>query len=129
MYYPSGANKGADQLCSYCIADLRLCFRICKFWPIYTFRKWPSNIPILSIFSALPQLSEAVLKPVLVIGSKWAKWVMREFPDEKFDPKLVKMGPEKEAVKGQEKLDPGRKKKKDSPAGEIEFPPDQFPDN
>ena len=28
-------NKGADQLCSYCTADLRLCFRICRllaFW-------------------------------------------------------------------------------------------------
>ena len=23
-------NKGADQLCSYCTADLRLCFGICK---------------------------------------------------------------------------------------------------
>ena len=23
-------NKGADQLCGYCEADLRLCFRICK---------------------------------------------------------------------------------------------------
>ena len=23
-------NKGADQLCSYCTPDLRLCFRICK---------------------------------------------------------------------------------------------------
>ena len=30
MYYPCGENKGADQLCSYCTADLRLCFRICK---------------------------------------------------------------------------------------------------
>ena len=30
MYYPSSENKGADQLCSYCTADLRLCFRICK---------------------------------------------------------------------------------------------------
>ena len=30
MYHPSGENKGADQLCSYCTADLRLCFRICK---------------------------------------------------------------------------------------------------
>ena len=30
MYYPSGENIGADQLCSYCIADLRLCFRIGK---------------------------------------------------------------------------------------------------
>ena len=23
-------NKNADQLCSYCTADLRLCFRICR---------------------------------------------------------------------------------------------------
>ena len=32
LYYPSSENKGADQLCSECTADLRLCFRIhvCK---------------------------------------------------------------------------------------------------
>ena len=30
FYYPSSENKGADQLCSYCTADLRLCFRIGK---------------------------------------------------------------------------------------------------
>ena len=30
MYYPYSENKGADQLRSYCAADLRLCFRICK---------------------------------------------------------------------------------------------------
>ena len=30
MHYPSSENKGADQLCSYCTADLRLCFRIGK---------------------------------------------------------------------------------------------------
>ena len=30
MYYPSGENKGADQLRSYCEADLRLCFRLGK---------------------------------------------------------------------------------------------------
>ena len=28
MYYLCSENKGADQLCSYCTADLRLCFRI-----------------------------------------------------------------------------------------------------
>ena len=28
LYYPCGENKGADQLCSYCTADLRPCFRI-----------------------------------------------------------------------------------------------------
>ena len=30
LYYPYSANKGADQLRSYCEADLRLYFRICK---------------------------------------------------------------------------------------------------
>ena len=28
--YPSSENKGADQLHSYCEADLRLCFRLCR---------------------------------------------------------------------------------------------------
>ena len=30
LYYLCGENKGADQLCDYREADLRLCFRICK---------------------------------------------------------------------------------------------------
>ena len=30
LYYPYSENKGADQLRSYCAADLRLCFRKCK---------------------------------------------------------------------------------------------------
>ena len=30
MYYLSRENKGADQLCSSCTADLRLCFRSVK---------------------------------------------------------------------------------------------------
>ena len=30
LYYPCSENKGADQLRGYRIADLRLCFRICK---------------------------------------------------------------------------------------------------
>ena len=30
LYYLYSENKGADQLRSYCAADLRLCFRICK---------------------------------------------------------------------------------------------------
>ena len=28
LYYPCSENKGADQLRSYCEADLRLCFRL-----------------------------------------------------------------------------------------------------
>ena len=30
LYYQCSENKGADQLCGYREADLRLCFRICK---------------------------------------------------------------------------------------------------
>ena len=30
MYYPCSENKNADQLRSYCEADQRLCFRLCK---------------------------------------------------------------------------------------------------
>ena len=30
LYYPSSENKDADQLRSYCEADLRLCFRLCR---------------------------------------------------------------------------------------------------
>ena len=30
LRYRYSENKGADQLRSYCAADLRLCFRICK---------------------------------------------------------------------------------------------------
>ena len=30
LYYLCSENKGADQLCGYCEADLRLCFHICK---------------------------------------------------------------------------------------------------
>ena len=30
LYYPCSENKGADQLHSYCEADLYLCFRIGK---------------------------------------------------------------------------------------------------
>ena len=30
LYYPCGQNKGADQLHSYCEADVHLCFRLCR---------------------------------------------------------------------------------------------------
>ena len=35
LFYLSSENKGADQLRSYCEADLRLCFRICKI-PVFS---------------------------------------------------------------------------------------------
>ena len=30
LYYPCSENKGADQLRSYCKADLHLCFHLCR---------------------------------------------------------------------------------------------------
>ena len=30
LYYPCSENQGADQLHSYCKADLCLCFRLCR---------------------------------------------------------------------------------------------------
>ena len=30
LYFPSSENKGSDQLRSYRVADLRLCFCICR---------------------------------------------------------------------------------------------------
>ena len=45
LYYPCSENKGADQLRSYCEADLRLCFRLCR---LFVFPCGDSNyIPIL----------------------------------------------------------------------------------
>ena len=37
LYYPCGENKGTDQLRSYCEADVRLCFCICKN-PVFSWR-------------------------------------------------------------------------------------------
>ena len=34
LYYPCSGNKDADQLRSYCEADLRLCYRI---WKMFVF--------------------------------------------------------------------------------------------
>ena len=30
LYYPCSENKGGDQLRGYCVADLRICFRLCR---------------------------------------------------------------------------------------------------
>ena len=46
MYNPSSKNKGADQLRSYCEADLRLCFRIGN---IPVFSRCGSNMKALGL--------------------------------------------------------------------------------
>ena len=52
MYYPFSENKGADQMCSYCTADLRNCFRICKLLLFYAVNflvkmAYPLNLNVL----------------------------------------------------------------------------------
>ena len=48
MYYPSSENKGADQLRSYCEADLRLCFRLGR---LLVFPCGGSNIHVFLMIS------------------------------------------------------------------------------
>ena len=53
VYYPCSENKGADQLrsCSYCEADLRLCFRIGKN-PVFLCRgSYDVQFPLSFLFS------------------------------------------------------------------------------
>ena len=59
LYYTSSVNKGADQLCSYCTADLRLRFRTCRlmvFWRGGSFVT--AGNPIDCLFRATRQSNE-----------------------------------------------------------------------
>ena len=51
LYYPCSENKGTDQLCSYCTADLRHCLSIGKILFVF-FMMW------LIIFSCLILLTK-----------------------------------------------------------------------
>ena len=58
LYYPCSENKGTDQLCNYCTADLRLCFRICKLLAFsrtgsFMFKNASSTITLISLFALL----------------------------------------------------------------------------
>ena len=54
LYYLCSENKGADQLRSYCEADLRLCFRLCR---LLVFPYGGSIIRIASLFGQkIPKL-------------------------------------------------------------------------
>ena len=48
LYYPSSENKGADQLCGYREADLRLCFRICR---LLVFPRGGSNLVLYEAYN------------------------------------------------------------------------------
>ena len=55
LYYPSSENKGADQLFCYRVADLRLCFRLCRLlvFPCSGSNAVLANIPVLKHLDAL----------------------------------------------------------------------------
>ena len=65
MYSPSSENKGADQLRSYCEADLRLCFRIGNN-PVFS--RCGSNIPHNNFFGIFVEFRQHFSKV-----SYWAK--------------------------------------------------------
>ena len=48
--YPSSENKGAGQLCSYCTADLLLCFRIGKYLVYSCFGSYTCGLVMLLNF-------------------------------------------------------------------------------
>ena len=50
LYYLYSENKGADQFCGYCEADLRLCFRICK-KPVFSRRGLYYALHMTQLFS------------------------------------------------------------------------------
>ena len=59
FHYPCSENKGADQLRSYCEADLRLCFCLCRLliFPcagsnMYKFRQEVTNLSFAELMSA-----------------------------------------------------------------------------
>ena len=49
LYYPKSKNKGTDQLCSYCKADLHLCFHIGKI-PVFSWHGSHDRWPVREIF-------------------------------------------------------------------------------
>ena len=64
VYYPCSEDKGADQLRSYCEADLRLCFRLCRLlvFPCggSNFDSLPSKLKLLSANETGSQFSSTL---------------------------------------------------------------------
>ena len=63
FFYLCSENKGADQLCGYREADLRLCFRICKN-PVFSRRAF--SMENWAITTALRRLSSTLNDGVVV---------------------------------------------------------------
>ena len=68
FYYPCSENKGADQLRSYCEADLRLCFRLCR---LLVF-PWGGSY-LDSLFQILKETEKTSLDEQPKLRTKWSK--------------------------------------------------------
>ena len=65
MYYPCSENKDADQLRGYREADLRLCFRPCKFGFLTHRLKW--YLSYYSRYILFEMLSKIVVKKLEIM--------------------------------------------------------------
>ena len=74
MYYLCSENKGADQLCVYREADLRLCFRICKKNVFLTTRLKCNMLSLQLLYQKLTglrtDLSGTQVVPDILFGNK-----------------------------------------------------------
>ena len=86
-FYPCSENKGADQLCSYCTADLRLCFRIGEN-PVFSLRGLNANrvviqlvyVRMLRLFHRLNISALCILRDFIVILFGFLNYVIpKEF--------------------------------------------------
>ena len=66
LYYLCSENKGADQFCGHCEADLHLCFRICK-KPVFSRRGSNDvNLGECSCCSEPANFAKAILFPLYI---------------------------------------------------------------
>ena len=79
MYYPCSENKGADQLCSYRKADLRLCFshmqnvRFLKTRLIYSTKKNLSAIQYIEVDKLQIELNKQMFAKLISFLTKYNK--------------------------------------------------------
>ena len=99
FYYPCSEKKGADQLCSYCTADLRLCFRICR---LLVFLCGGSFINKLYSYS-FPELDSVEL--LVAVRHQYKMWEIKQYSiDGEEEKMLVETSPLSPGVTGRRAL-------------------------
>ena len=76
LYYPSGENKGADHLRSYCEADLRICFRLCR---LLVFPCGGSNVAKIRIRRSLARYGSGPPRGNFADHNFHIAWCLRSF--------------------------------------------------